>query len=52
MQLSQKRKVFLDFFFAFWKFTFNLENFQGKDDPHSWCIFELMDFEKRVYINV
>ena len=35
MQLSHKQKRFLHFFFAFIKFTFNFENFRGKDDPHS-----------------
>ena len=33
--------------FAFCKFRFNFENLQKKDDPHSWCIFELMDSKKR-----
>ena len=30
MQLSQKRKIFAQFIFAFWKFRFNFENFQKK----------------------
>ena len=30
MQLSQKRKIFSEFFFAFFKFRFNFENFQRK----------------------
>ena len=34
MQLSQKRNIFSNFFFAFCKFTFNFEHFQEKDDPH------------------
>ena len=34
MPLSQKRKVFSKFFFAFSKFKFNFEHFQKKDDPH------------------
>ena len=32
MQLSQKRKSFLDIFFQIIKFRFNFENFQKKDD--------------------
>ena len=35
------------FFFAFWKFKFNFEHVQQKDDPHSLCIFELRESEKR-----
>ena len=30
MQLSQKRKIFSQFFFAFSKFRFNFEHFQKK----------------------
>ena len=32
MQLSQKRKIFSEFFFTFSKFRFNLEYFRKKDD--------------------
>ena len=52
MQLSQKRKIFSQFFFAFSKFRFNFEHFQKKDDAHSCCIFELSDSEKRGSLNV
>ena len=34
-QLSQKQKAFSEFFLPFSKCTFNFENFQKKDDPHS-----------------
>ena len=50
MQISQKRKIFsifFFFFFAFSKFRLNFEHFKKKDDPHSWCIFEFTDSEKR-----
>ena len=33
--LSQKQKVFSEFFLAFSKSTLNFEHFQKKDDPHS-----------------
>ena len=33
--LSQKRKRFPKFLFAFSKFRFNFENFEKKDDPDS-----------------
>ena len=35
MELSQKKKLFSQFFFAFSKSTLNFENFQKKHDPHS-----------------
>ena len=31
---------------AFSELRSNFEHFQEKDDPHSWPIFELLDFEK------
>ena len=40
-------KIFFTIFFAFSKFTLNFEHFQKKNDPHSWCIFELMLSQKR-----
>ena len=47
MQLSQKRKVFSDFFSAFLKSCLNFEHFQKEDDPHSQCISEIIDSEER-----
>ena len=38
---------FLNFCFSFNQFRFNFKQFQKKHDPHSHCIFELMDPEKR-----
>ena len=35
MQVSQKRKTFSEYFFAFSKFRVNFEHFPKKDDPHS-----------------
>ena len=34
MQLYQDRKIISQFFFAFYKFRFNFEYCQKKDDPH------------------
>ena len=45
MHLSQKRKIFCEFFFTFSKFRVNFEDFQEKGDPHSRCIFEFKDSE-------
>ena len=52
MQLSQKPKIFLEFFFTFSKVRFISEHFQKKDDPPSSCIFKLTDSEKHCSINV
>ena len=52
MQLSQKQKKFSEFFVAIWGSRFDFEHFPKKDDPHSYCIFELTDSEKIGYINV
>ena len=38
MQLSQKPKIFSEFFFVFLKSTLNFKHFPKKDDPRSRCI--------------
>ena len=50
----RKKKVFWFFFcffffvfFPFSNFRINLEYFHNKDDPHSWCVFELTHSEIR-----
>ena len=45
--LSQKRKTFSHFFPAFLKSTLDFAHFQKKDDPHSRCISQITDSEKR-----
>ena len=47
MQLSQKQNFFSEFFANLLKASLNFEHFQKKDDPHSWCISEITDSEKR-----
>ena len=47
MQLSEKRKNVLIFFFTFFIFRLNFGHFQKEVDPHSLCVFELTKFEKR-----
>ena len=47
MQLSQKQKLFSQFFPAILKSRLNFEHFQEKDDHHSWYIAEITDSEKR-----
>ena len=47
MHLSEKQKSFSQFFCAFFKSTSTFEHFQKKDDPHTLCISEITDPEKR-----
>ena len=46
MQLSQKQKIFLQFFCIF-ETKLNFEHCEKKEDPDSLCIFEITDSEKR-----
>ena len=47
MQLSKKQTAFSLLFFPFSNPKLNCQDFQKKDDPHSWCISETTDFGKR-----
>ena len=47
MHLSQKEKNFSEFFSPFFESALNFEHFQKKDDPHSLCISEITDHERR-----
>ena len=49
---SQKQKIFSEFFIAFLKCTWNLEHFQKKDGYPSLIISEIIDAERRDYLNV
>ena len=46
MQLSQIQE-FSSNFFSFLKSTLNFKSFPKKEDPHSWCISDITDSEKR-----
>ena len=46
-ELSQKLKTFSQFFRACSKSGLNLENFEKKDDPHSFFISEATACENR-----
>ena len=48
MQLPQKQKTFFQFLATFLKSRLNFKYFEAKDDPHSFCISEIMDSEKVV----
>ena len=50
--LYQKQKIFSGFFIAFLKYAWNLEHFQKKDEYSSPIISEIIDAERRGYLNV
>ena len=50
--LSHKQKTFSSFFIAFLKCARNLEHFQKKDEYSSLIISEIIDAERRGYLNV
>ena len=50
--LCQKLKTFSLFLIAFLKFAWNLEDFQKKDEYPSLIIPEIIDAERRGYLNV
>ena len=52
MPLSRKQKTFSWFFIAFLKCAWNLEHFQKKDEYPSLIISEIIDAERRGYLNV
>ena len=47
IQFSLKERTFTKFFSAISRSSINFEHFQKKDDPHSCCLSELTDIEKR-----
>ena len=49
--LSQKQKTFSGFFIAFVKCAWNLEHFEKKDEYSSLIISEIIDAERRGYLN-
>ena len=51
-QLSRKQKTFSRFFIAFLKCAWNLEHFQKKDECPSLIISEIIEAERRGYLNV
>ena len=49
---SQKQKIFSGFFIEFLKCAWNLEHFQKKDEYSSLIISEIIDAERRGYLNI
>ena len=50
--LSHKQKILSGFFIAFLKCAWNIEHFQKKDQYSSLIISEIIDAERRGYLNV
>ena len=50
--LSRKQNTFSGFFIAFLKCTWNLDHFIKKDEYPSLIISEIIDTERRGYLNV
>ena len=50
--LSHKQKTFSEFFIAFLKCAWNLEHFQKKYEYPCLIISEIIDAERRGYLNV
>ena len=46
------KRLFLDFFFSFLEIARKLEHFQKKDEYPSLIISEIIDAERRGYLNV
>ena len=51
MQLSKKPKMFCCYFIAFLRSIFNFQRFENKNEPHSLSISEIIDSERRGYLN-
>ena len=47
-----EKKTFSGFFFAFLKWAWNLEHFPKKDEYPSLIISQIIDAERRGYLNV
>ena len=51
-QHLKNKRFFLDFLFVFLKCAWNVEHFQKKDEYSSLIISEIIDAERRGYLNV
>ena len=51
MEFSIKYKIFSQCFSAFLKSTSNFDDFEKKDEPHSLCMYEVMDCKVCGYLN-
>ena len=46
MQLSEKRKTFIEFFVPFLESTSNFKHFEKKDDRHTYFLSEITECER------
>ena len=51
IQLSKQLRVFAHFVTDFWSLNLILSISKIKVEPHSLCIFEIIDGERRAYVN-
>ena len=51
MQLSGKLETFSGLFIAFFESALNFEYFEKKNEPPSSSIYEVIDSQRRVYLN-
>ena len=51
IQLYPKLEIISQFFSKFLKPTSHFEDFEQKDEPHSWFFPEIIDCKKRGYLN-
>ena len=50
--ISQKQKMFSEFFIPYLECASNLEHFEKKDEHHSLVISDIIDSERVGYLNV
>ena len=50
--LSHKQITFSGFLIPFLKYAWNLKHFPKQDEYHSLIIYEIIDAERRGYLNV
>ena len=51
IKLCPKANIFSHLFSPFLKSRWNFEHFLKKDELHSWCIEETIDWKNRDYLN-
>ena len=51
MKLSEKLATFFRFFIAFFLSHLNFELFEKKNQPHSSTLSEVIDSQRRVYLD-
>ena len=52
IKLPEKLHIFCQLSTTFLKSSFNFKHFEKKDESHTLCISEIIDWEIRAYVNV